>query len=53
MPIKTTLIAMVIAAAPTLGIGCEMHQQQTTAASCAQGMVWDSAKQQCVDQSTS
>lgn len=53
MPIKTTIVALILAAAPTLALSCTMHEKQTTAASCAPGMVWDSAKEACVDQSTS
>ena len=54
MPIKTTLIALVLAVSPTLSLAmCGALDHETTAASCADGFVWDTDAQACVKRTTS
>jgi len=52
MTVKTTLVALTLALAPTLGfaMGCSggTHQAQ----SCAAGFVWDAELQSCTKQIT-
>lgn len=53
--IKTAVAAAVLVAAPTLGFAmCSFGEHKnTTAASCAEGMVWDATSGQCVTSATS
>ncbi len=46
---RTVFVALALAALPTLGFaaGCNYGQQQASM-SCADGLVWDSDKQTCV-----
>ncbi len=56
MKIKMILAACAVALAPTwvLAQGCSERMDTTTsAASCAEGFVWDSAASTCVEQGTS
>jgi len=52
--LKTLFTALVLSTAPVaaLAAGCSW-MKDTTAASCAEGMVWDSESQRCVEQTTS
>ena len=52
---KTTFAALVLAAMPTLSFAMcgGMEHKTTTAASCAEGMVFDAATGLCVPQTTS
>lgn len=54
MTAKTLLTALVLAAAPTFAAaaGCSWGSSQS-AASCADGTVWDAAAQRCVTATTS
>ncbi|MFZ8941208.1 MAG: hypothetical protein ACO2ZK_04320 [Gemmobacter sp.] len=48
---KHIVVAAVLALAPGLAIaGCGHDRIQTTAASCAEGQVWDSKTMACVPQ---
>jgi len=55
MQTRTILAALALALAPTLAIagGCSHGMKEVTASSCADGMVWDPEKSQCVMQPTS
>jgi hypothetical protein len=56
MKIKTTLAVIALALTPTwvLAQGCSEKMETTTsAASCAEGFVWDAAVSACVEQGTS
>ena len=55
MTLKTLAIATVMAVAPTFvfAMGCSGYDHTTTAASCAEGMVWDAATSKCVDSNMS
>lgn len=53
--IKTTLAALALATVPTLSFAMcswDAHKSET-AASCAEGMVWDATSGTCVTASTS
>ncbi|SFR17444.1 hypothetical protein [Poseidonocella sedimentorum] len=52
MPLKTALVAAVLAIAPTLSFACQGHTTHQ-AQSCAQGMVWDGDTGACVARTTS
>lgn len=53
--IKTTLAALALATVPSISFAfCSWSGHSTeTAASCAEGMVWDAASSTCVTASTS
>ena len=56
MKIKTTFIALVLAAAPGLalaGPGCDRDTTNISASSCAEGTMYDAATGTCVPQTTS
>lgn len=56
MRITALVTALTLTMAPTFALaeGCGWgHKMQETAASCADGKVWDAASQACVDQTTS
>jgi len=53
MQAKTLLTALVLALAPGMAAAMCSWGKEETAASCADGMVWDSTSQSCVVQSTS
>ncbi len=57
MKIKTTLAVIALALTPGWALaktGCSgMERIDTTAASCAEGFVWDSGTGTCIEQSTS
>jgi hypothetical protein len=56
MKIKTTLIALVLAAAPGLALaggGCNSEKTNISASSCVEGTVYDAATGTCVPQTTS
>ena len=55
MAIKTTLIALVLVAAPGMALamgGCNT-MRATTASACGEGQVWDAGSQTCVIPATS
>jgi len=52
-PLKLSVIALVLGTAPSFSLACDEHTHDTTAASCMAGTVWDSAKQACVERTTS
>lgn len=55
MTIKTTIAALVLAAAPTLALagGCNWEKTPTTASTCVEGQVYDAATGTCVPSATS
>lgn len=51
---KTALAALVLVTVPTLSFAmCSWESKSETAASCAEGMVWDAGSQTCVTATTS
>jgi len=51
---KTLAAALVLATLPTFGFAmCQWGEHETTAASCAEGMVWDATTGTCVTAATS
>ncbi|MCB6177437.1 hypothetical protein LHP98_04745 [Rhodobacter sp. Har01] len=55
MTTRTALATLALALLPSLAAanGCHDGMKEITASSCAEGMVWDMAKGQCVLQPTS
>ncbi|MFN4194121.1 MAG: adenylosuccinate lyase [Tabrizicola sp.] len=54
MKIAATLAALTLALTPSLTFArCAGEHMSQSAASCAPGMVWDSAKGTCVEKPTS
>jgi hypothetical protein len=57
MKIKTTLITLVLAAAPGIALagggGCNSEKTKISASSCVEGTVYDAATGTCVPQTTS
>ena len=55
MTTRTALAAFALALVPTFAAaqGCDHGMKEVTASSCAEGMVWDMTKGQCVLQPTS
>lgn len=56
MKIKTTLITLTLALAPTFALaggGCHSEKTKISASSCAEGTVYDAATGTCVPQTTS
>ena len=52
MPFKTLIVSLSLSLLPAVSFAmCSGHEQQ--AQSCAQGMVWDSEQQACIDQASS
>jgi len=51
MKIRTAVVALALVVAPTLALAmgdCRSNHRSTSAASCAEGHIWDARTQGCV-----